>query len=123
MRVLLALALAGCVPDLVAAKKALRTGIEDQQEDLDACYTSSLERDADGKGEMAVVLHVASGDGRVEQVKVASTDLADPKLEKCVKAALVKVRVKPVPAADFDIDYKLQFGDAETKKKSTTDDE
>ena len=123
MRVLLALALAGCVPDLAAAKKNLRTAVEDQQEDLDACYTSSLERDADGKGEMAVTLHVASGDGRVEQVKVASTDLADPKLEKCVKSALVKVRVKPVPPADFDIDYKLQFGDAEDKKKSTTDDE
>ena len=123
MRLFVVFALAGCVPDLAAAKKNLRAAVDDQQEDLDACYTSSLEREADGKGEMAVVLHVASGDGRVERVAVSNSDLTDPKLEKCIKTALVKVRVKPVPAADFDIDYTLQFGDAEKKKSKKSDDE
>ena len=119
MRVLLVLALSGCVPDLAAAKKTLRTAVEDQQEDLDACYATSLERDADAKGAMAVMLHVASADGRVERVAIARSDLADPKLEKCVKSALVKVRVKPAPAADFDIDYTLQFGEGDADDKTT----
>jgi hypothetical protein len=130
VRALLLLVLAGCVPDLVASKKTLRAAVDDTQEDLDACYAKSLERDADGKGEMALTLHVLAT-GRVESAKVTSTEVADPKLDKCITGVLTEVRVKPAPPADFDIDYTVQLGGAEKsddnekpkKKKPASDDE
>ena len=114
MRLALVLVLAGCVPDLAAAKKNLRSAVEDKQDELAACYTAGLARDAEAKGSMALVLHVTAAEGHVESVKVGATELSDTKLEKCVKSALTAVEVAPVPAADFDIDYTLQFGDAAT---------
>ncbi len=119
MRALLLLALAGCVPDLVAAKKSLRSAVDDTQEDLDACYAKSLARDADGRGEMALTLHVLAS-GRVESAKVTSTEVTDPRLDKCITGVLMEVRVKPAPPAEFDIDYTLQLG-GEEKKKSKKD--
>ena len=115
---LLLVALAGCVPDLVAAKKTLRAAVDDTQDDLDACYAKSLERDAEGKGEMALTLHVLAT-GRVESAKVTSTEVADPKLDKCITGVLMEVRVKPAPPAEFDIDYTIQLGGEEKTEKKT----
>ena len=122
MRLVLALALAGCVPDLVAAKKSLRAGVDDTQDELDACYKKSLERDADGKGEMAITMH-GLATGRVESARVTSTEVTDPKLDKCITGVLTEVRVKPAPPAEFDIDYRLQLGGEEKQKKKKDDDE
>lgn len=109
------LVLAACVPDLVAAKKSLRAAVDDQEDDLAACYAKSLQRDAEARGELVVTLHVTAAEGRVEEVKTTRSELGEPDLEKCAKGILRKVRVKPVPSADFDIDYTLQFGEAENK--------
>ena len=110
----LLLGLAGCVPDLGAAKKTLRAAIEEKEDDLGECYADGLARDKEAKGGMELVLHVA--DGRVASVKVNATDLADGGLEKCVKKTLAKVKV--AAPAEFDIDYTLQFGEATDEDKS-----
>ncbi len=121
MKLLVVVALAGCVPDLGPAQKTLRSAIEDSQEDLDGCYAKALERDGDAKGEMTLVLHVLAN-GHVQSAKMTGTDISDPKLDKCLKGVLLEITMKPVPGSDFDIDYTLQLG-AKAKKKKDADDE
>ena len=129
MRWLLLAMLSGCVPDLAAAQKHLRSAIDAKEDDLASCYGAAVARDKDAAGVMKLVLHVVPDDGRVESVTVSASDLSDAKLEKCVKGTLVKVRVKPAPPSAFDIDYKLQFGEAteedapKKKPKKPVDDE
>lgn len=70
------------------AQLRLRTAVNAKQDKLDACYTRSLTRDADGKGAMQLLLHVNQSDGVVDPVTVTSSEITDPKLAKCVRAAL-----------------------------------
>ena len=117
---LLVVVLAGC-GGIGDAQKRLRTAIDAKQDTLDACYAKSLGRDAGGKGSMELLLHVAGDGGQVDSVKITSSDLADPKLEKCVKSTLKAVQLDPAPASAFDIEYTLEFGPETADSKSSAD--
>ncbi len=92
------------------AQLRLRTAVNAKQDKLDACYTRSLTRDADGKGAMQLLLHVNQSDGVVDPVTVTSSEITDPKLAKCVRAALSAVQLSPAPGQDLDVAYTLEFG-------------
>jgi hypothetical protein len=90
------------------AQKRLRTAIDANQDRLDTCYAKSLERDAEGKGSMVLVLRVTDT-GELEEVTVNSSEVTDRKLEKCVKAALMKVKLEPAPDGAFEVEYTFDF--------------
>jgi hypothetical protein len=123
MRAIWFLCLIGCAGSVGEAPKLLRSAIDDKQDTLDQCYAKNLKGDDSGKGDMELVLHVAAEDGRVQSVKIASSEIDDGKLKKCVTKALETVTIDPAPSSDFDIDYELQFGPdggkGETKVKKT----
>ena len=109
MRIALFILLGACAADPYQAR--LRTAVDARQSRLDGCYEKSLERDdattADGK--MKLVLHVPKHGNEVESVDVEKTDLKDKKLQRCVKTALVGVKLGARPDEDLDVEYTLAF--------------
>lgn len=105
-RVMIVLAIAGCGGGIGNGQARLRTAIDAKQDSLDGCYGEGLERSAEAQGTMQLLVHVLGG--RIG-VDVKSSEIEDPKLEKCVKAALEKVKLSPAPDANFEVEYTVQF--------------
>jgi hypothetical protein len=105
-RMMIVLAIAGCGGGIGNGQARLRTAINAKQDSLDDCYGEGLERSAEAQGTMQLLVHVL--DGRVG-VDVTSSELEDPKLEKCVKAVLEKVKLNPAPDANFEVEYTVRF--------------
>lgn len=100
-------ACAACGAELGNSPKRLRTALEASQDSLGGCYGKSLERAADAAGAMSLVIKVAGG--QVTDVDITSSEIDDPKLSKCIKAAIKNVVLDPPSAADFDIEYTVKF--------------
>lgn len=90
--------------------RRLRTAIDAQQSTLDECYERTLRRDADAKGTMRVLVHVPTNtDGQVDRVKIESTELANKKLQTCVRNTLLGLQMAKPPANDLTVQYTLKF--------------
>ena len=87
--------------------KRLRTAIEAKQDSLDGCYGNTLEKSSDAAGKMSLVIKVRGG--KIADVDVKASEIEDPKLDKCIKATIKKVKLEPPADADFDIEYAVEF--------------
>ena len=108
MRLALFILLGACATDPYQAR--LRTAVDARQSRLDGCYEKSLEREnATPDGKMKLVLHVPKHGNEVEAVDVEKSDMKDKKLQRCVKTALVGVKLGARPDEDLDVEYTLAF--------------
>jgi hypothetical protein len=89
------------------APKLLRSAIEAKQDSLDGCYGNTLEKSADAAGKMSLLIKVKGG--AIVDVDIKSSEIEDPKLDKCIKTTIKKVKLEGASDADFDIEYTVQF--------------
>lgn len=81
--------------------KAVRSDVEARmsgaQPKLTACYVDALKRNRKAQGTVVVEFVAKANSGKFEDVRVVSSDLADPELDKCVAAEVASlVLEKPV---------------------------
>jgi hypothetical protein len=94
------------------ARGALRDAVDAKQADLDRCYADTLARDANAGGAMTLWLEVESDGGRVSNVEVERTDVADATLGECIRGHLATIQIAEVPPIPMRVQYQVQFHNA-----------
>jgi hypothetical protein len=110
-RLALGLAICGCAAGCAAAdsQRRLRTAVDARQASLDDCYAKALAHDRTADGAMKVWLHIAENADRVDAVEIESSKIANKRLHKCVRAALLNLDIGEAADGDLRVQYTLAF--------------
>jgi hypothetical protein len=91
------------------SQQRLRTAVDAKQATLTHCYADALTRDRAAAGMMKLWLHVPDDGTAVDAVEIESAKIKSKALNKCVRGALVGVRIGAAADSEMKVQYTLAF--------------